>query len=235
MKTTNIIRTFGSIEKKESLMPVGYNTLTDTCVVEVSEPYSDYYGKIPHPSVPNSLFLFTSHYYSLVDVLRFTQNIDSCYREKVNVAAAYLDFGRHKYPAIRIKYFPDYEHLHSLQSCFMKAGVEFIKNIQMSESAMIKINKCFVLEEPEEGIFIDKNEEYRGYIIIPNQIDRDEFLHKVSEIKYNEECPLFDAARGVIIIDAKAHDIVRIYSENLHLNFLKCVKEKFSKSILKTQ
>ncbi|MGC9342698.1 MAG: hypothetical protein ACP5E3_08365, partial [Bacteroidales bacterium] len=212
MKTNTLIKTFGSIEKKESLVPVEFNILNGTCVAEANEPYSDYYGKVPHPAIPNSLFLFTSQYYSLVDVLRFVQNIDSCYMEKVNVAAAYIDFGRYKYNAIRIKYFPDYERLHLLQSCFMKVGAEFISKVHMSESAAVKINKCFVLEEAEQGIFIDKNEENRGYIAIPKQIRGDEFLDKISKIKNNEECPLFDAARGVIIIDSKARDIARIYS-----------------------
>lgn len=235
MKTNNLIKTFGSIVKEESLVPVEYNILSNTCVAEANEPYSDYYGKVPHPAIPNSLFLFTSQYYSLVDVLRFALNIDSCYMKDVNVAAAYLDFGQYKYPAIRLKYFPNYEHLHLLQSCFMKEGVEFIKKVQMSGKAIVKINKCFVLEEPEPGIYFDKNEENRGYIAIPRQIARNEFLDVISEIKNNDECPLFDAARGVLIIDSKANDIVRVYSENLYLSFLKCIQQKFTKSILKEQ
>ena len=235
MKTTNIIQTFGSIVKKEALTPIEHKILNNTCVAEASEPYSDYYGRVPHPAIPNSLFLFTSQYYSLVDVLHFAQNLDSCYRDKVSVASAYLDLGQYKYPAIRIKYFPDYEHLHLMQNCFRKTGVEFMKKVQISESATIKIDKCFVLEEAEPGIFMDKKEENRGYISILKQIAGDEFLEMISEIKNNEECPLFDAARGTIIIDSKAVDIVRIYSENLYLSFLKCIKEKFDKTILKVQ
>ena len=145
------------------MIPVTYNILNNTCVAEANEPYSDYYGNAPQEAIPNSLFLFTSQYYSLEEVLRFAQNIDSCYMAKVNVAAASLEFEHHKYSAIRIKYFPDYEHLHLLQSCCINEGVEFIKKVHMSEFALVKICKCFVLEELEEGIFIDKKEDHRGY------------------------------------------------------------------------
>lgn len=233
MKTTNLIKACGSIVKEESLIPVVYNILNKTCVAEANEPYSDYYGNVPQQAIPNSLFLFTSQYYSLEEVLRFAQNIDSCYMEKVNVTTASLDFGQHKYSAIRIKYFPDYEHLHLLQSCCIKEGVEFIKKVQMSEFAIVKICKCFVLEELEQGIFIDKKEEHRGYLTIPKHLTQDEFLDILIEIRNNNNCPLFDAAMGAIIIDSKANDMVRIYSENLHLSLLKCIKEKFTKSILK--
>jgi len=211
-----------------------YNILDNTCVAEANEPYSEYYGNVPQPANPNSLFLFTSQYYSLEEVLRFAQNIDSCYMEKVNVAAASVDFGQHKYSAIRVKYFPDYEHLHLLQTCCIKEGVEFIKKIQMAKSALVKICKCFVLEELEQGIFIDKKEEHRGYLTIPRQITQDQFLDILIEIRNNYDCQLFDAAMGAIIIDSKANDMVRIYSENLQLSLLKCIKEKFTKSILKT-
>ena len=154
--------------------------------------------------------------------------------EKVNVAAASLDFGKHKYSAIRVKYFPDFEHLHLLQSCCIKEGVEFIKKVQISKFAIVKICKCFVLEELEQGIFIDTKEAHRGYLTIPKQISRDEFLEILTQLRNNNDCPLFDAAMGAIIIDSKANDMVRIYSENLDLSLLKCVKEKFTKSILKS-
>jgi len=37
---------------------------------------------------------------------------------------------------------------------------------------------------------------------------------------------------GAVIINSQAKDMVRIYSENLNVQLLKCIKEKFAKSIL---
>lgn len=232
MKTRNIIKTCGSIVKNESLIPIDYNILKHTCVAEANEPYSGYYGIAPGQTNPNSLFLFTTHYYSLEEVLRFAQKIDSCYMEKVDVATAWLNFAHHEYPAIRVKHFPDYEHIHLLQSCCINEGVEFIKKVHMSDFALIKVSKCFVLEEIKAGIYFDKKEEHKGYITIPKQISNSEFLNILIEIRNNNDCELFDATLGAMIIDSRAIEIVRIFAEGLNLRLLECIKEKFTKSIL---
>lgn len=230
MKTNNLIKACGSITKEESLVPVGCAILKNTCVAEANDPYSDYYGNVPDHAIPNSLFFFTTQHYSLAEVLRFTQNIDTCYMEKVNVATATVLFGHQKYAAIRIKYFPDYGRIHMLQNCFIKEGVEFIKKVQMTETATISVNKCFVLEEVDEGIFLDRNEADIGYIIIPNQIRNNEFADILVNIRNNTVCPLFDAAMGAIILDSKAKDMVRIYSKHLNSDLLKCIKERFKQN-----
>ena len=232
MKTNNLIKVCGSITKKESMAPINYNILKNTCVAEANFPYSGYYGTVPGQINPNSIFLFTTHYYSLEEVLSFAQNIDSCYMEKVYVATASLDFVHHKYFAIRVKKFPDYEHIHLLQSCCIKEGVEFAKKVQISDTALIRVNKCFVLEELEEGIYIDKNEDHKGYITIPKQITDSEFSDILIDIRNNTDCRLFDAAMGAMIINSQAKEMVRIYSENLNVQLLKCIQERFVKSIL---
>ena len=233
MKTNNLIKVCGSITKKESIAPVNYNILKNTCVAEANFPYSGYYGTDPGQTKPNSIFLFTTHYYSLGEVLRFAQNIDSCYMEKVYVATASLDFVHHRYSAIRVKYFPDYEHIHLLQSCCIKEGVEFTKKVHTADSALVRVNKCFVLEELEEGIYIDKKEDHKGYITIPKQISDSEFSKILIDIRNNTDCKLFDAVMGAMIINSRAKDIIRIYSANLDFHLLECIKERFKKSIQK--
>lgn len=233
METKNISKGCGSIVKRELLVPVGYNILAGTFVAEVKEPYSEYYGKFPQKSVPNSLFLFTAHYYSLAEVLRFAQNIDSCYMKKVNVATATLEFSYHKYFAIRVKFFRDYEHIQLLQKCCIQQGIKFTSNVQMTELANVEVSKCFVLEELVDGVYIDKIEGHRGYITIPRQITQDEFSEILIEIRNNTDCELFDAAMANIIIDLKTIDMVRIYSENINLGQLKCIKDHFEKYIMK--
>ena len=232
MKTTNLINVCGSITKKESLVPVTYNILNNTCVAEANLPYSGYYGTVPGQVNPNSLFLFTTNYYSLEEVLRFAQNIDSCYMENVNIASASLEFGNRMHSAIRVKLFPDYDHIHLLQSCCIKEGIEFVKKIRLSDFAKVRVVKCFVLEELEEGIYIDKKEDHKGYVTIPKQITNSEFSNILIDIRNNTDCKLFDAVMGAIIINAQTKDLIRIYSENLNLGLLKCVRERFIKSIL---
>jgi len=232
MKTNNLIKVCGSITKRESMASGTYNILKNTCVAEANFPYSGYYGSVPEQADLNSLFLFTTHYYSLEEVLRIAQNIDSCYMEKVNVATASLDFVHHKYSAIRVKYFTDYEHIHLLQTCCIKAGVEFAKKVHVSDFAFVRVTKCFVLEELEEGIYIDNKEDHKGYITIPKQISNSEFSDILIDIRNNTDCKLFDAAMGAMIINSQVKDMVRIFSENLNVQLLKCIKERLVKSIL---
>ena len=228
MKTPTLLSVCGSITKKESLLPVTYNILENTYVAEANMPYSGYYGTVPGQATPNSLFLFTTHYYSLEEVLRFVRNIESCYMENVNIASASLDFAGSTFFAIRVKYFPKHEHIHLLQSCFMKEGVEFVRKVRLPDVATVKVVKCFVLEEIGKGIYIDNKEDHKGYITISKQITDSEFSNALIDIRNNTDCKLFDAAMGAMIIESKAIDLVRIYSENLNEQLLKCIKERFN-------
>ncbi len=232
MRTNQLIQVCGSIFKKESISSIDSYIVTNTCVAEANLPYSLYYGNQPEKSVPNSIFLFTKRFYSLEEVLRVTQNIDSCLVKNLNVASAVFNFKHGQVPAIRIKNFPDYRNLGELQNCFIKFKVEFEKKFQLENEALIRINKCFVLEEIESGIFIDKLEENKGYIALPQLINYDEFQLMMQNIRNNSDCGIFDVAKGSIIINSGLTDIIRIYSEKLDSNLLRCIKDELEKIIL---
>ena len=111
MKTGKKLKICGSITKIESLVYLTGNKLENTTIAEADQPYSNYYGQVPKKPEPNSLFLFSEMDYSLEEALRFTQNIDICAKNKVNAASAVIYSAHHKLPAIRIRNFPDYQHL----------------------------------------------------------------------------------------------------------------------------
>jgi hypothetical protein len=229
MKSTNIIRVCGSIVKKESLAALRNNILENTCVAEANMPYANYYGNVPEKANPNSLFLFTKQYYTLEEVLRFAQKISSCVMENVNVAASILSFQNSQLSAIRIKNFPDYSHLSHIQKCFASQGVEFAKKIYFESEALVKTNKCFILEEIDEGIYMDNTEENKGYILIDKLLNQEEFIILSAQLKNNCSCCLFDAAKGGIIVDSEVKEIFRVYSEKLELAHLKCIQTEINK------
>jgi hypothetical protein len=229
MEADRIIKVCGSVIKKESIVPLNANIMENTSVAEASEPYFNYYGSTPENPVPNSLFLFTVPCYSLEEVLRFLQKSDACFKEKINVASALLDVGQNQYPAIRIKYFPDYKHLAELQKCFEKAGVQFTRKVPIQGEATVRIHKCFVLKEVEKGIFIDQMEENKGYILADTLLNEDEFRGLMAEIRNNSDCRLFDAAKCGIILDSEVKEVVRVFSEKLDLALLKCIQRQMKK------
>jgi len=230
METLNLIETSGSITKKTSLTPVDYRILDNTCVAEARFAYADYYGKTILSNSPNSLFLFTQHFYELEKVLMMSCHMKEFfgYTKKLDIATAIVDLVDHYHYAIRVKEFPDYEHIHWLQTCFTSEGVVFSRKVHLLESAKVTVFKSFKLEEVEEGIYLDKTNAHKGYFSIPRQIKEDEFEAILVNLRNNHDCALFDAAIGSVNFDSETKDIIRIYSENFNIKLLECAKKKFS-------
>ncbi len=227
MKTDETIKVCGSITKKESLIPVNSNILEHSWVAEANLPYANYYGQVPGKAKSNSLFLFTDRFYSLEEVLRFSQGIDDCYTENLYTASATLEFRNRQFPAIRIKNFPDYKHLHLLQNCYAQQGVLFAQKIHFITEVNAVINKCFELKKLDEGIYLDMVEENKGYLFTEKRIDRDNFEKVIVNIRNNSNCRFFDAVPGGFIINSQSKDIIRIFSEQLTLEVLRCIKYQF--------
>jgi hypothetical protein len=231
MKSERTLKVCGSITKKESLARIKNITLEHTYVAEANLPYANYYGRVPETLQPNSLFLFTDRCYTLEEALRFTQNIDICERNKVNTASAQIQFKTHRYPAIRIRNFPDYEHLKMLQECFLKLGMKFARKISMEPEAVVTVNKCFTLEKKEEGIYFDKELPNEGYITVDKRLDYESFDRLMHDVWNNGNCKIFDGAMGGFLIDNHVTDMIRVYSEHIDVKLLKCIKKEVDKQI----
>lgn len=231
MKPKKKLKVCGSITKKESLAKITSNIMEHTIVVEANQPYSNYYGKIPEKPEPNSLFLFTERYFTLEEALRFTQNIDICAKNKVNVASAVFLFLNIRVPAIRIKNFPDYQHIKMLQECYVKLGVDFARKVAFEKEALLTVTKCFSLTCIDEGLYLDNENKNEGYITVPKRFEFHEFTELMKTVKNNSECMFFDAAMGGLIVDGRVEEMLRIYSGHLSLDLLKCIKKEISKWI----
>ena len=229
MKTDQLIHVCGSIIKEESIVPVTTHIAEHTVVAEANKPYSDYYGIAPFnmPTKPNSLFLFTTQYYLLEEVLRFARLIDMCCMQSLNIAVSVLNFGTEHYPAIRIKHFPDYQKIEKLQQCFMEQGVEFARKVHLQDKAVIKTNKCFSLDKIADNLYLDHTQNKTGYVVLPRMIYNDDFNKVITTIRNNSNSPLFDAVRGSVILDGVVTDIVRVYSERIGIDLLKQIQKQF--------
>ena len=229
MKTESIIHVCGSIIKEESIVPVTTHIADHTVVAEANKPYSDYYGIAPFnmPTKPNSLFLFTTQYYMLEEALRYASLIDMGCKQSLNIAISVLNFGTEHYPAIRIKNFPDYQKIETLQQCLMEQGVEFARKVHLKDKAVIKTHKCFALEKIDENLYLDHRQHKTGYVALPNLMNKYDYKEVISSIRNNSNIALFDAERGAIILDGIVTDIVRIYSEHLDTDLLRMIQKQF--------
>jgi hypothetical protein len=229
-----IILTKGSITKDVKLSKVERHVQNHTYVSEEVDPYADYYGQFPRTAKPNSLFFFTKPFYTLEKLLIMKENCKDFfgYTKNLDIATAILDFTDHYHYAIRVDDFPDYEHIQWFQTCYRYEGVKFCNKVHITEKARVTVFKNLDLEKLQEGIFIDRKKPHKGYIIIPGPIDISEFKDFLVDIRNNNDCELFDAAIGTIDLELETRDMVRIYSENLNIKQLVCIKKKFSKMYL---
>jgi hypothetical protein len=225
----NIVYLSGSISKKEVLIPLQSNILKNTFVAEAAYPYANYYGRVPLKPKPNSLFLLTKKFYFLEEILSSAQNIEHCLLENINIAASFIEFNKKQFPAIRIKNFPNYDQLASLQSCLVEFGIEFAPQIRIEGEIRARINKLFELKELETDFYMDTIEENKGYFIHHGKLSPEAFEDTVSKIRNNGTCKLFDAVQGEILKDGKVYEFVRIFAEGLDISLLKCVRNQFEK------
>lgn len=223
----NTIHFQGSIRKKEFLVPIKTNILKNTIVSEASNPYAEYYGQLPRKAEPNSIFLHTNKFYFLEEILSYSQGLEKCLRDTLNIASAYIEINKKQYPAIRIKQFTDYSQIEKLQTCLAKQGVEFSEKFQFNGEVDVRINKIFHLEEIGNTLFIDLTEDHKGYITHETPLTSEEFEEKITAVKNNHACKLFDAVRGELLINGKVVELVRVYSEALDLKLLECIKKGF--------
>lgn len=229
MNTSEVIEIHGSITKNESLSPVGFRILENTFVSEAVNPC--------RVSKPDTLFLFTKKFYPLIEILKVTCKMYDFfgYTKKLDIATAILDFTDHYQYAIRVRDFPDYEHIHWIQTCYQTEGIDFLEKMNSSGTADVTVFKCFNLIKVTNGIYLDKNNEHKGYISIPHQISKDDFLVMLEDFRSNHDCELFDAAIGTIDYPILTENIIRIYTENMNLHLLECAKQNFDQKILNNE
>uniref|UniRef100_UPI0032179706 hypothetical protein n=1 Tax=uncultured Draconibacterium sp. TaxID=1573823 RepID=UPI0032179706 len=222
-----VIHFTGTICKKETLEPINTNTLENTIVSEATSPYANYYGQLPQKAKPNSIFLFTAKFYFLEEILSSAKSMESCLLDNINIASAVIEFKNKQFAAIRIKNFPDYRQLVKLQKCLSEQGIEFLDKFHLAGEVDVKINKHFTLEEPEGGFFFDLAEENKGYFTHQSRVSCEDFKRIITQVKNNGNCKLFDAVHGEVLKDGKVTEIVRIFSEGINLDLLKCIKKEF--------
>ncbi|WP_319228225.1 hypothetical protein [Draconibacterium orientale] len=219
----------GLIIKHEKLEQIKLNIPDNIYIAEASTPYANYYGQLPRTAKPNSIFLFTKKFHFLEELICYSSSLEKCLFERINIASALVESGGKQYPAIRIKNFPDYSQLVKLEKCLQEKNIVFIEKIHLDERVKTIVSKPFFLEELEPNFYLDLIEEHKGYFVAERHLSPEEFEATITQIRYNGICKLFDAEQGVVYNDGKLTHLIRIFSESLNLEMLKCLSKEFSK------
>jgi hypothetical protein len=235
MIESKIIQTLGGVAKEESLVTLTDHIMPNTFVLETLEPYPGYHGSgLPTDSKPISVFLITKEKYSTEKILRVAHNIKKYFNHPFDAVPGTICMQNIISPCIRIRDLDNYELIGDLQKCFFSEGILFAKKKNIKSDAIIKLKKHFTLQEIEKGIYKDVDDSSMFYIRINHQITWQFFMQITQKIRNNIDLSNFDA--GLAAIYTKdILDVVRIFSNDITIEKLKLLKEKYNQEIEKVK
>ncbi|MFN8206824.1 MAG: hypothetical protein U0T82_05370 [Bacteroidales bacterium] len=235
MEVKTIIQTIGAIAKEESLQQIDHNILEGSLVLENTEPFPGYHGSnMPDDKAPLYIFLITPEKHSAEKITRVAHNIRKHYYQPFDASAGKICIENNTYYCIRLKDLDSYNRIAELQACFVDEGITFSKKRKINATGVIQLRKHFMLEEIAPGIYKDLEESHMHYLKIPRQIKWKLFKLVTSNVKNNVENNNFDAALGAFYLK-DVTDVVRIYSQNLPLDALIKLRDKFSAELLRVE
>jgi hypothetical protein len=233
MKNFKIIETLGGVAKEESLVTLVDHIMPNSFVLETLEPFPGYHGtNLPLDSKPISVFLITKVKYSTEKILRITHNIKKYFANSFDAVPGTICIQNEILPCIRIRELDNYEFIGDLQKCFFSEGIIFAKKRNIKSDAIIKLKKHFTIQEIGEGIYKDIDDHSMFYLRINHQLTWQMFMQITQRIRNNIDLSNFDA--GLAAIYTKdILDVVRIFSNDISLEKLKLLKEKYNQEIEK--
>lgn len=230
-----IIEVTGYIKKRENLSSIESNIAPNTCVLENLQPFPGYHGKnLPDESEPRSLFLLIRNNCSFEDIARISKKISENFKHDFNASIGYIYIQPYTYNCIRIKYLGSFSFLSELQEMFIQEGVKFSKYRSINDRAIIVVEKNFLVEEQEQGIYRDLGNKSKFYIELPEKLDWETFSNFTFHIKNNLIDNNFDAAQGVFYRISGIVDMMRIYDRDTSIEKMRTLKSRYEEDIRKS-
>ncbi len=226
MEYNKKMEVFSNLVKIEKLTILEDKIVPGSLVFESPDPFPGYYDDAPDNSSPVYLYLALDKPYRMEEVLRAIEHIQPQFEERFDAGKGILTLLNEDIPVIRLRHFGDYNLVEPLQTAFEKEGIIALKATkkQGQYEAFIRIVKMLYLKQVEPNVYIDLREDYHGYIIIPRYLDWKQFEKITRQVKYNWFGSKFDAAYGSFYYNGRLHEFVRIYSDQLDIDYLQDIR-----------
>lgn len=223
-----IIRSVGTIIKKEKLASVEHETYTKALVLESLQPYPGYHGTtIPDRLEPDSLFAVTKQDYYDEEIIRSIQKVKKVCKIKFDGAPGTIFVENNAVNVIRFKGL-NYNMIGEIIENFENAGIGFKKYKKIAPYySLIKIRKFFNLKKLDKYIYEDLDVKEFFYLSVPKYPDWDVFEEITKSIKYNIEDLVFDAAQLSVYDSSGLVDFVRIYDSNRFIDKLSLIRKHY--------
>ena len=231
MKNNEVHAYFGNLTKEETLFCIESNLIIkDSCVLESKNPFLGYFNDAPQVQKPRYLYLMLENRINFIEAQRLILSVSKSSSITIDAVLAQISLPGHPdMQALRLRDLPQYGQLHIVQQQFRDAGLIFKKHNKGAEfeNAFVALEKFFFLKMIEEGLYFDARQAHHGYFILPKEVKWEDFKKLTKEAKYDTQLLSFDAARATVYKDNMLMELVRIYRNNIDLDFLKKVRDRY--------
>jgi len=218
----------GKIIIQENIDSVDINKLPNTFVINVPDPYKNYYGRFTEIVKPVSIIFVTKTPNSFEKILRVTKKINEKYNLKLDGAKCEVTIKSRKLDGIRVKGINAYPEIAQIQQYYKDEGYDFAKSEKFATTeALIRINRFFNIEELDKGVYHSKDEDSTYYIEVPRYMGWDEFKKLTYEVKHNVSDSNYDIAKGIFYVNHGITEILRIVKPKATLELLKTIQKKY--------
>ncbi|MBE0424423.1 MAG: hypothetical protein IBX66_10870 [Lutibacter sp.] len=218
----------GKIIIQEKIDTIDENKLPNTFVINVPDPYKNYYGRFTEIVKPVSIIFVTKTPNSFEKILRVTKKINEKYNLRLDGAKCEVTMNSRKIDGIRVKGINRFHEIAQIQQYYKNEGYDFAKSEKFaSTEVLIRINRFFNIEELDNGIYHSKDEDNTYYIQVPRYMGWDEFKKLTQEVKHNITDANYDIAKGIFYVNQGITEILRIVKPNASLELLKTIQQKY--------
>ena len=232
MAKDQIIERFGELIKEEPVSTLSADFLMqDTVAVEAVSPFYGYYNDAPLANKEPYIYLVLDTCYSVNKVSRAVVNIRKKITHPLMADAGTIELPTLTIPVIRIKGIEKFCRIKHLQKHFMDEGIFLRGSLRKVDNEMVVINlqKFLLLREVGSGLYMDEEDSSKGYFVIPDHLTWPAFKALTKEVKYDTSILFFDAAQAVIFEHQRVIDLVRVYREDLALEKLAAIRDRYLK------
>ena len=224
---------FVNLTKGDTVVAIDEKVLPGSLVFDSLNPFPGYYHETPTSSRPIYIYMVLARQYPLEEIIRATQNIEKEYNWNFDAGKGYMTIGSEFLNVIRVRHLPELDMVAKIQEAYVKQGINFLMNKRLKGKleATVKIVKFLILEELGEGIYINADDPTFAYVEIPKFLHHAAFVKVSMDVKYNWEGHEFDAATASFYNKGILHEVVRIRSNQMDLEYLSNIKKLYADKI----
>lgn len=218
----------GKVIIQENIDTIDTNKIPKTFVINVPDPYKSYYSRFTDINKPISIIFVTKMPNSFEKILRATKNINKEHNLNLLGAKCEVTINSRKLNGVRVKGINRFSEIEQIQQYFKDAGFDFAKSEKFKDTeALIRINRFFIIDELDTGIYQSQMEDDVFYVEIPKHLSWEEFKSITMEVKNNTIDSNYDVAKGILYVNGGITEIVRIVNPKATIELLKTIQQKY--------